>query len=88
MTYAKVLLVICAVVIAGFEITSVYLLKHFSPTYKRISQQREEALKIRNSAPGEPASVLMVGNSLLLHGVKLDRLQAMTSENSRMTRII
>jgi hypothetical protein len=84
MTYAKVLLAICLAVIAGLEMTSVYLLKHFSPTYQRISQQREEALKIRNSAPGEPASVLMVGNSLLLHGVKLDRLQAMTSQKMRV----
>jgi hypothetical protein len=71
--------VICAILIVLFEISSIYLLKHSSITYKRISRQYREAIKIRPAGPGEPPSVLMVGNSLLLHGVKVDRLQALTS---------
>lgn len=77
--YAQVLFGICAILIALFEISSVYLLRHSSITYKRISQQYSEAIKIRPGGAGEPPSVLMVGNSLLLHGVEVDRLRALTS---------
>jgi hypothetical protein len=80
--YAKALLAICAVLILVFEIASVYLLDHQSATYARISRQYDNALKIRRGTAGEPPSVLMVGNSLLLHGVELNRLQELTS--SRM----
>src|SRR5260370_28341508 len=37
-----------------------------------------------STGPGEPPSVLLVGNSLLLHGVELDRLQALTSSRMRI----
>ncbi|HEY6943761.1 MAG TPA: hypothetical protein VI431_01375 [Candidatus Acidoferrum sp.] len=77
-TYVKVLMGICALLIVGLEIFSDYLLKHDSGTYARISQQYDRALTVRPAAPGEPASVLMVGNSLLLHGVRVDQLQALT----------
>lgn len=80
--YAKALAAICAVLILVFEVASVYLLNHQSATYARISKQYDDALKIRRGPAGEPPSVLMVGNSLLLHGVQLDRLQELTS--SRM----
>jgi hypothetical protein len=82
--YAKALAAICAVLILVFEITSVYLLKHQSATYARISRQYDEALKIRPAGAGEPPSVLMVGNSLLLHGVQLNRLQELTSSRMRL----
>jgi hypothetical protein len=77
--YCKVLAGICASLLALTEISSIYLLKHRSPTYARISRQYREAVKIRPAGPGQPANVLMVGNSLLLHGVELDRLRALTS---------
>src|SRR5437016_3816665 len=77
--YARFLVGICAVLIVGFEVSSQYLLKHYSPTYARISLQYREALAMRPGTHGEPPCVLMVGNSLLLHGVKLDRLRALTS---------
>jgi hypothetical protein len=80
--YAKALAAICALLVLVFEIASVYLLNHRSGTYARISRQYAEALTIRPAGAGEPPSVLMVGNSLLLHGVQLDRLREMTS--SRM----
>jgi hypothetical protein len=80
--YAKALAGICAILMIAIEIFSVYLLKHDSGTYARISRQYDEAAKMRPAGPGEPPNVLMVGNSLLLHGVQLDRLQALTS--SRM----
>jgi hypothetical protein len=84
MFYAKVLVVICATFIAGLEILSVYLVKHHSFTYARISRQYSEAIKVRPSRPGEPTSVLLVGNSLLLYGVDLDRLNELTSGRIRI----
>jgi len=84
MAYAKALAVICAALILVFEIASVYLLNHSSATYARISRQYDEALKIRPANAGEPQSVLMVGNSLLLHGVQVNRLQEMTSSSMRI----
>jgi hypothetical protein len=84
LAYARVLIGICAILVITFELSAAYLLKHHSATYARISQQYEEALKARPSRPGEPPSVLMVGNSLLLHGVKLDRLKALTSSSMQI----
>jgi hypothetical protein len=84
LAYAKVLACICAILIIGLEISSDYLLKHDSPTYARISRQYEQALKIRPAETGEPTSVLMVGNSLLLRGVEMDRLKVLTSSRMRI----
>ncbi|PYT60218.1 MAG: hypothetical protein DMG35_12090 [Acidobacteria bacterium] len=70
---------ICAIFIVVFEISAVYLLKHLSLTYKRISEQYDEAVTMHPCGPGEPPCVLMVGNSLLMYGVKLDQLRVMTS---------
>jgi len=82
--YAKVLVVICAIFVAGLEAFSVYLVKHHSFTYARISRQYDEAIKVRPSRPGEPTSVLLVGNSLLLYGVDVDRLHELTSGRMRI----
>lgn len=77
--YAKVLFGICLALIVSFECLSDYLLKHHSETYARVSPQYADALLVRPAKPGEPKSVLMVGNSLLLYGVDVDRLQKLTS---------
>src|SRR5260370_21318909 len=82
--YAKALIVMSVSLIIALEIFSAYLLRHHSVTYARTSRQYEEALKTRPAGPGEPLCVLMVGNSLLLHGVELDRLRALTSPSMRI----
>jgi len=82
--YAKVLVVTCAIFLVGLEVFSVYLVKHHSFTYARVSRQYGEAIKVRPSRPGEPASVLLVGNSLLLCGVDVDRLHELTSDRMRI----
>lgn len=79
MTYAKILVAVCAALTICFEGLGDYLLKHHSETYARVSQQYAEALRVRHAKPGEPLSVLMVGNSLLLYGIDVDRLQKLTS---------
>ena len=84
LTYVKALVAICVILIISLEILSDFFLKHDSATYARISKQYEQALKIRPAEPGEPASVLMVGNSLLLHGVQVDRLRELTSGRMRI----
>jgi lysophospholipase L1-like esterase len=78
--YAKLLAGLCAFLILVFEFLSGFLLKHHSETYARVSQQYAEALKLQPAKPDQPASVLMVGNSLLLYGVDMDRLKNLTSE--------
>lgn len=82
--YAKALVGICAILIVALEVFSHYLLKHNSATYQRVSRQYDQALTARPAVPGEPTAVLMVGNSLLLHGVQLDRLRALTSSQMRV----
>ena len=79
--YAKLLVGICALLIVGFEFLSDFLLKHHSETYARVSRQYAEAVKMRPAKPGEPTSVLIIGNSLLLEGVDVDRLKKLTSSH-------
>jgi hypothetical protein len=74
---------ICAVLILGLEMLAIHL-QNYSATYIRVSRQYSEALEIRPSMPGEPASVLMVGNSLLLAGVDVARLREMNSGRMRI----
>src|SRR5215467_6509757 len=78
-TSAEVLFSICFAFIVSFELFGDYLLKHHSETYARVSKQYTDALRVRHAKTGEPMSVLMVGNSLLLDGVDVDRLQKLTS---------
>jgi hypothetical protein len=82
--YAKALFGICLILVIGLEILSNYLLKHDSITYHRVSRQYADALESHRAKPGEPASVLMVGNSLLLEGIDVDRLQTLTSSGLRI----
>src|SRR2546430_7434355 len=84
LVYARVLLGICAMLVLFFEIGANYLLKSDSETYARVSQQYAEAVKVRPSRSGEPVSVLMVGNSLLMEGIDVDRLQELTSSKMRI----
>lgn len=81
--YSRLLIVTCAILSVVFEITSRSLLTSHSETYARVSQQYEEALKARPVA-GAPSPVLMVGNSLLLDGVDVARLQQLTSERMKV----
>lgn len=70
---------LCAISLVAIEVSLTYMLKYHSSTYVRVSRQYDEALKVRPSRPGEPMSVLMVGNSLLLDGVDEQQLQQLTS---------
>lgn len=78
------LIVACATLSVVFEIASRSLLTSHSETYARVSQQYQDALKARPVTAGVPLPVLMVGNSLLLDGVDVARLQQLTSARMRV----
>src|SRR5439155_11947547 len=84
LTYAKVICGISFAFLIALESLSAYMLKHHSVTYQRVSQQLNRAVEARPGGPGEPASVMMIGNSLFLEGVQVDRLQELTSKNFRI----
>jgi hypothetical protein len=87
LSHAKIVVGICAVLVLLLESFSNYVLQHDSATYTRVSQQYAQAVQTRPAAPGQPTAVLMVGNSLLLHGVQLDRLRTLTSSQMRISPI-
>lgn len=74
----------CVVFLVALELSFLYMMRHYSSTYARVSQQYAEAAKARPSGPGEPTSVLLLGNSLLLDGVDEPRLQQLTSGSLRI----
>jgi len=73
--HAKVLVALVAILVAGLEVWANHPLKQYSATYRRVSRQYAEAVRARPSRAGAPVSVLIVGNSLLLDGVDVRRLQ-------------
>ena len=84
MRHATLLAGTCAILVIGLEISSIYAVKHYSTTFARVSRQYAEAVKVCPAAPGEPTSVLMVGNSLLLNGVDVDQLRKLTTSSLRI----
>ena len=82
--YAKAICIICVIFLVAFEGSSAYLLEHHSETYRRVSQQLVWAAGARSAGPGEPVSVVMIGNSLFLDGVQVDRLQELTANKLRI----
>ena len=84
LTYAKLICGISFAFLIALESLSAYMLKHHSVTYQRVLQQLNRAVEARPGGPGEPASVMMIGNSLFLEGVQVDRLQELTSKNFRI----
>jgi hypothetical protein len=81
LAYASVLVGACAILGIALEVYSMYAVKHYSVTDERVSHQYREAMAIRPAAAGGATSVLMVGNSLLLYGVDLEKLRERTDAN-------
>src|SRR5439155_19956818 len=82
--HLRILAGFCVLFVTTIEMVFSHPVKHYSVTYQRVSQQYVEALHARPSKAGESVSVLMVGNSLLLYGVDVPRLQALTSGRTRI----
>jgi len=84
MLFAKTVVGACALLVVALELCSVYLVRRYSVTFARVSRQYMEAVRARPAGPGEPISVLLVGNSLLLDGVDVAQLQERTSKSLRI----
>jgi hypothetical protein len=84
LAHAKVLAALWVVLVFAFEAAAHFMVRHSSETYARVSEQYAEAVRARPSRQGEPASVLMAGNSLLMEGVEVDRLQNLTAGSMRI----
>src|SRR5262249_45880276 len=82
--HVKYLLATIALLLLGIEAGANYLLKHASPTYARVSGQYQQAREAVPAKPGDPPTVLMLGNSLLLDGIEMDRLRLATSSRMRV----
>jgi len=83
-SWLKILASFSVLWLVGLEILFGHPMKERSATYRRVSRQYADALSARRSKDGEPTSVLMVGNSLLLDGVDVPRLRASTSDRLRL----
>jgi hypothetical protein len=82
--HLKILAAFCVLFLIGVEILFSHPIEKRSVTYRRVSHQYVEALGSRPSKSGDPVSVLMVGNSLLLYGVDLPLLHASTASRLRI----
>jgi hypothetical protein len=82
--YITGLLVVCIIFLISIELWARHSLTSQSTTYKRVWQQYHEAIRSRRSTLGEPVSVLMVGNSLLLDGIDVKQLSEATSGRLRI----
>jgi hypothetical protein len=77
--YIKVLLTVCVIVVVSIELWARHSMTSDSITYRRVSAQYREAVRSRPSKSGEPVSVVIVGNSLLLDGINEERLRRSTA---------
>ena len=69
------LLVLLATLLVSTELTAKFGLERISKIHRRIMGEAEAASQIRHAGPGEPKTLLFVGNSLLLQGIDLARIQ-------------
>ncbi len=81
--YSRILIAVSVLVILALEAGYSYTLTR-SGTYRRVSRQYAEVAQSRPALPGEPPSVVMVGNSLLLDGIQVDRLRDLTTARLRV----
>jgi hypothetical protein len=77
------LVVICA----GLEFTSPRILAHLSRIQRRINGEMVEAQRVGPTDNGHP-TVLLVGNSLLNEGVRLDQLRADVGDDFAVKRLV
>ncbi len=84
LAHIKLVCAISAMFMVLLEILSAHLLDRYSVTYRRVSQELMEAMRARASQPGQPASMVIIGNSLFLDGVQVEKLSELTSPHFRI----
>lgn len=70
----RTVLLVCALLALGCEVVSAWMFGHLA-TNRSVVQETNDALHL-SASPGAPRSVLIVGNSLVLHGIDLDAMTA------------
>lgn len=82
----KVVLGMVLAILCITELSSRFLFPRISTIQNRISNDRREVMSLRNAKSRDLPTVLLLGNSLLLHGVDYPRLQAAMRGRARITR--
>ena len=86
--YTVLFLVLAVALLLTFELIAIFGLQRVSRIHQRITGEAYQALQTRPAAPGEPKTVLFVGNSLLLQGVNLPRLVENEAPRFRVSRFV
>ncbi len=75
-------------VLCSAELSARFLFPHISHIEGRIAQDRREVMAIRAPTVGDPRTVLLVGNSLLLLGLDYPKLRAALAPDQRAVRYV
>jgi hypothetical protein len=84
-SHVIVLLVLIAISCLAIEAGTALFVGRVSRILRRFEAQRAQALQVRKSGASSP-SVLLVGNSLLEHGIDLPLLQTKVGGSAQVTR--
>lgn len=69
------LLAIIVFALAGFEIAARFVVERKSKVQREVNEEYAEAIHIRRGSPSGSKQLLIVGNSLVGHGIDLDELR-------------
>ena len=82
------LLVLLMLLVLSTELIAKFGLEHISKIHRRMMGEARAASQIHHAGPGKPRTVLLVGNSLLLQGIDLPRIQREEAANFRISRYV
>jgi hypothetical protein len=80
------LITLLALLVAAAELASRYLYPRISRIEQRVVQDQREVRSINPQAPGTPPTILLAGNSLLLHGLDYPKIRAELAPDARVVR--
>jgi hypothetical protein len=75
-----------ALLMSTAELATRYLYPRMSRIEQRVTQDQREVMTIKPRAPRTPPTVLLAGNSLLLHGVDYPRVRSELATDARVVR--
>jgi hypothetical protein len=81
-----VLIASLALLMAATELATRYLYPRVSRIEQRVVQDQREVMSIKPQVAGTPPTILVVGNSLLLHGMDYPKIQASLAPDARVVR--
>lgn len=81
-------LALAVCLVAGTELVTRFIINPRSAIQRRVEAERSAALALRPASPGQPRTLLLAGNSLLLHSVDIDLLNRQLQPEARATRFV